>query len=376
MHNDENKKPEISKSKYELTLSEFPIFILSKKTVDDLKGIIYEDTIVGKDYEIVKREWQVLPDSRLGFGTASTFETLFDLFQIWKDQGFKDPFIQFGTIYQLLKRKEQKHGKTQYQQIVKDLKCLVGIRIEAKNAFWDNEKKGYVDMTFHLFDRLDIYKDKPTGQATLPFARIKASDILYGSVLKNSLLTADFDSKFFHSLAPVEQRLAIYLSKVFRSQAVHKREMTLFAQQMPIYAKQTKHVKQQLKRASSGLIAKGFKLLSSFNFEKAADGRTELVVFKRNDAAARTKAPARQLKEGGKEPYEIDVLVQDILEVCQDQKSENFYRRVAHLLPRQDIYRALSEVKEVRDTGQIKTNKGAVFTSLIKKCAEGQGIEL
>jgi hypothetical protein len=170
--------------------------------------------------------------------------------------------------------------------------------------------------------------------------------------------------------------LAIYLSKVFRSQAIHKRELTLFAQQMPIYAQQTKHVKERIKKASAGLMGKGFKLLSSFNFEKAADGQTELVVFKRNEAAARSRPPARQLTEGGKEPYEIDLLVQDILEVCQDQKSEGFYRRVAHLLARQDIYRALSEVKEIRDTGQIKTNKGAVFTSLIKKCAEAQGINL
>lgn len=64
------------------------------------------------------------------------------------------------------------------------------------------------------------------------------------------------------------------------------------------------------------------------------------------------------------------------MEVCQDEKSKAFYQRVAQLLPHQDIYRALSQVKEIRDTGQIKTNKGAIFTSLIKKCAEGQDINL
>ena len=78
----------------------------------------------------------------------------------------------------------------------------------------------------------------------------------------------------------------------------------------------------------------------------------------------------------GKEDYEIDLLVEDILEVCQDEKSTGFYKKVARLLPQQDIYRAISEVKEVRDLGEIKKNKGAIFTSIIKKYARERGLDL
>lgn len=373
----ETKKSELLKSKYELTLSEFPIFILSKKTDTGIKSIDYEDTILGKDNEVVKREWKVFPDSELGFGTASTFETLFDLFQIWKESNFNSQYIQFGTVYHLLKRKGQSTGKQQYRQVAKDLNCLVGVRITAKNAFWDNERKAYVDMTFHLFDRLDIYREKHDRQDVLPFARIKASDVLYGSVQKNSLMTADFDSEFFHSLTPMEQRLAIYLSKIFRSQAIHKRELMEFARQIPINAKQTKHIKERIKKACAGLIGKGFKPLTSFDFETAADGRTELVIFRRNGAAPAGKEITKYRPQGtGKEDYEIDLLVEDILEVCQDEKSTGFYKKVARLLHKQDIYRAISEVKEVRDLGEIKKNKGAIFTSIIKKIAQERGIEL
>ena len=46
---DVNQKPEISKSKYELTLAEFPLFILSKKDGKGIQSIVYEDTIQGKD---------------------------------------------------------------------------------------------------------------------------------------------------------------------------------------------------------------------------------------------------------------------------------------------------------------------------------------
>lgn len=376
-----NKKQEYLKSKYELTLSEFPIFILSKKTDKSITAINYEDTIIGRDNEIVKREWKVLPDAEAGFGSASTFETLFDLFQVWKDQGFDSPYINFGTVYHLLKRKGQSTGKQQYRQIIKDLNCLVGVRVIAKNAFWDNERKAYVDMTFHLFDRLDLYKEKPSGQAALPFARIKASEVLFGSIMKNSLLTADFDSEFFHALTPMEQRLAIYLSKIFRSQAVHKRELNEFARQIPINAKLAKHVKERVKKACQGLLDKGFKPLASCTFEKGADGKTELIVFRRKGGATEEKSLVRfngpkKTQAVNKEDYEIDLLAEDILEVCQDEKSLPFYKKVARLISREDIYRAIAEVKEIRDLGEVRTNKGAIFTSLIKKYAVEQGIEL
>lgn len=371
-----DRKPDTSKSKYELTLSEFPIFILSKQSKPEIESINYRDTIIGKDNEIVEREWKVYPDSELGFGTASTFETLFDLFQIWKERNFESQYIHFGTVYNLLKRKGQATGRQQYRQVVKDLNCLVGVRITAKNAFWDNERKAYVDMTFHLFDQVDIYREKHNRQKALPFARIKASDVLYGSVQKNSLLTADFDSDFFHSLTPMEQRLSIYLSKIFRSQSFHKRELMEFAKQIPINAKQTKHIKERIKKACNGLLEKGFKALDSFSFETAADGKTELVVFKRNTSYQSREVGKRNSFGLGKDDDHIGLLVEDILEICQDEKSAGFYKKVARLLPDQDIYQAIAEVKEVRDLGEIKKNKGAIFTSIIKKYARERGLDL
>lgn len=381
MKEKEQKTPKISKSKYELTLAEFPIFLLSKGgkgSAKDIQHIKYSDTISGKDGKLVQRNWIAYPDGKLGFGTPSTLETFFDLFQIWKENDFRDQYINFNSIYNLLKRKGRGDSSREYKQVTRDLHCLVGVRIEAQNAFWDNELKGYVDMTFHLFDNLQLYKEKPIGQATLPFARIKASDVLYGSILKNSILIADFDSKFFHSLTPVEQRLALYLSKIFRSQTVHKRKILELAQQIPIHAKQTKHIKERLKKASAGLIDKGFNPLASFGFEKAADRKTELIVFKRKgDLAAIPKRKVQQAQVGPeKDRYQINLLVEDILAVCGDKKSEVFYRKVARLMPDNTIYRAISEVKEVRDLGEMKRSEGALFTSLIKKYAQEQGIDL
>lgn len=372
-----NKPPEISKSKYELTLAEFPLFLLSKKiNQKTVKSIHYEDKIVGQDGIEVKREWSVYPDGKLGFGTSSTFSTLFELFQIWKDYNFDGQNIQFGSVHQILKRLARPtSGLNHYNQIIRDLNCLVGIRIEAKNAFWDNELKAYVDMTFHLFDVLYLYKEKPYGQATLPFAAIKASDVLYGSIQKNALLTANFDSKFFHNLTPIEQRLALYLSKIFRSQNIHKRELLKLAQQIPIAAQQKKHIKQEIKKACTNLIKKGFGLLQSFEFKMGSEGE-ELVIFKRNGSPLLPYNGLKPKRKTDEEKAEIELLTADILAVCGDNKSANFYKKVAGLVPRNMIYRVLSEVKEVRDLGTIKKSKGAIFTNLIKKYATEKGIEL
>jgi hypothetical protein len=367
----------ISKSKYELTLAEFPIFLLSRSKDDAKKVIEYKDQITGKGGKMVDREWKVYP-SAFGFGTESTFSTLFELFQIWKEDNFEHQTIRFSSVYNILKRKGMDTGNQQYKQIIRDLECLVGITIKAKNAFWDNEVKAYVDMAFHLFDRYELFKEKPNGQATLPLAQIKASDVLYGSILKNSLLIAGFDSKFFHSLKPLEQRLAIYLSKIFRSQTMHKRDLMKFAEQVPIYAKQKKHIKLQIKRSCTGLMEKGFNLLESFEFEKGLN-KQEFIVFKRNGALPKAFTPTS--KKGnffgnGMEQSGIDFIVEDILAVCEDSKSIEFYKKIARTVPESTIYRALSEVKETRDLGEIKKSKGALFTNLIKKYAQEQGIEI
>lgn len=375
MNLEDTKTTPVSKSKYELTLAEFPIFLLSRSKEDTRKVIEYKDQITGKGGQQVDREWRVFP-SASGFGTESTFSTLFELFQIWKEDNFNQQTIHFLSIYNILKRKGLDTGNQQYKQVIRDLDCLVGITIKAKNAFWDNEVKAYVDMAFHLFDSYHLFKEKPDSQATLPLAQIKASDVLYGSILKNSLLIAGFDSKFFHSLKPLEQRLAIYLTKVFRSQTMHKRDLLKFAEQVPIYAKQTKHIKQQIKRTCSGLMDKGFDLLESFDFENGFN-KQEFIVFKRSGSLPKTFHPKEKSEQFfgiGKAP--ADFLVEDILEVCEDKKSIEFYKKIARDVPESTIYRALSEVKEARDLGEIKKSKGALFTNLIKKYAQEQGIEI
>jgi hypothetical protein len=173
------------------------------------------------------------------------------------------------------------------------------------------------------------------------------------------------------------QRFALYLSKVFRTQPIHRRELSEFARQIPIIAKKRKHIKETIRQACDNLIKNGFQLLSDYNFILSADRQAELIVFYRAGSLNLYKANIRRKNyKTKKEQYKIDCLTEDILDICQDHKSKNFYQRVADLMPDEDIYQAISEVKEVRDSGHVKKSLGAVFTSRILKFAEQRGIIL
>jgi len=272
--------------KYEFNLAEFPVTILSKRPPKDLKVIEYQDTIVGKDGQVIPRRWKVSPSAEYGFGTSEALGTLFELFQMWKEQGFETPIIRFGSVYNLVKRMGLEDASLNYARRRKDLNALVGITIEAKNAFWDNKRKAYVDATFHLFDRLHLYrKEAASRQQILPFAYIEASRELWGSIEANALITLKHVAReVFHSLTPTQQRLALYLGKMLYSATEHRRDALQLARQLPIFAKSYKHIKEELSKACDRLIEKDFPYLTAYHYERRRDGKGENIVFHRKGA--------------------------------------------------------------------------------------------
>ncbi len=86
----------------------------------------YQDTITGKDGRRVTRKWAVFPSPSDGFGTSQVLDTLFEVFQLWKEQGFRSRVIQFESLYSLLKRKGLKQDtEPAYDRLKKDLDALV-----------------------------------------------------------------------------------------------------------------------------------------------------------------------------------------------------------------------------------------------------------
>ena len=371
----ETPKGKPKKPRYELTLAEFPIALLSKVPKGDLEVLEYRDVIEGKDGKPTERTWRVVPSKKYGFGGPTTIGTLFEIFQIWHEQGFQDRQIKFQSIYRLIDRKFlHSKGRKNYLTVVRDLKTMAHITFDAVNAFWDNEKRAYVSVYgFKLFDYVAIYTDKPNGQAALPFSYVQVSDLLWESVNKQSFFPVGIKRELFHSFKPLEQRLVLYLEKIFRSQHTHKRDLFKLAEQLPIQSKAKFKIKQVLKQATEGLIRKGYDKINGYKFEKSADGRSENVVFYRTGTL---EFPFRSsLRKEKKEPVEAEDLVNQILEDMGDEESKGFYTLVAQRMPKETIYRVLSEIRlEARESG-IR-NKGAIFTVKIKRYAQEQGIDL
>ena len=369
--NKEIEKPKQS-ARYEMNLAEFPIAVLSKAIPEERKTIEYSDWIVGRNGERKRRNWIVTASAKWALPTGSALRTLFELMQVWKENNLKTKIIPIGSRYNLLKRMGASDSKRDYERVERDLNSLVGITIQAKNAFWDKEAQAYVSKTFHLFEELSLYEQEIKGkerkvQQSLPFAYIKASDILYSAVKKGNVLT--IDSKFFRSLtAPTEQRLALYLTKMLKRQAFHKRDIFKLAHQLPIYSKYPSDIKKTLNKALKGLIDKGFSLLERHYYQKSSDGRSENIVFVKAKQTPKSKTEAQD--------YKVQALVEDMLRALHDEKSRAFYAKIAKLCPQQMIYRALSETKQDYSDSSIRKSRGAIFTEKIKRYAKETGIDL
>jgi len=369
-----NKKPKLGKesAKYEMNLAEFPIAVLSKRIPSDKKTIEYSDWIIGKNGERKQRDWVVTAAAKWALPTGSALRTLFELMQLWKENNLKSKIIPIGSRYNLLKRMGARDSKRDYKRVEKDLNSLVGITIQAKNAFWDKEAQAYISKTFHLFEELSLYDREIKAkegmiQQSLPFAYIKASDIFHEAVKKGNILT--IGSEFFRRLtAPTEQRLALYLTKMLKRQSVHKRDIFKLAEQLPIYSKYASDIKKTLDKALKGLIDKEFSLLEKYYYEKSANGKSENVVF--------VKPKQRSKQDREPEDYKAQALVEDMLQVLGDKKSRSFYTKIAKACSQDMIYRALSETKQDYPGTSIRKSKGAIFTEKIKRYAKETGIDL
>ena len=371
--------PAVDSSKYELSLAEFPVFLVSKKLPADLTSINYTDTIYPEGVP-TERHWKVTWAQEYGPPTQSASETFFELYQIWKEEGFRSEWIYFKSIYALLKRRGISKGKRTYDQITKDLNCLASINIIAKNAFYDSSKKKYIDGAFHLFEEVILEKDTPNRPDGKTSGYIRASRHLLNSVQINSFLFG-IPEKEYYKLPGLQQRLCQYLKKMFLvyPEGISRKIRDLI-NQIPLHCEQ-RQAKHQILKAAEEIIAA--KIIPSFikvrmqspntiRFETFVEAeQTELFSDKDLAKTANTKDRAAIQKEQAEESY------YEISKFCTDiKKSERFYRLVAARMSVHDVRKAISETKEYERTSEKAVNRNRVFTSRVLDIADQRGISL
>ena len=264
-------------ARYDHSLAEFPAFRFGRRRRSGPDELIhFSDTIAAPNsaHQRLVREWTVYPSARWGYGGATTQALLFDLHQIWKTQGFRGTRIYFGTLRNLYQC--QHRGKNpsmlDYTRLRRDLDILCGYEFDCVNAFWDPVSRTYGDMrAWHLFTGwYEATRARPDDpQQELPFGFVELSETFAKIAQARGFFVTGFDSELFHSLRPVEQRLALYLSKMFVSQEFHRRHEADLYHALPIEAARLTKRRQTLREAAQGLKDKGYPNLAEFRFEKA-----------------------------------------------------------------------------------------------------------
>lgn len=341
---------EIDPSSFDLNFAEFPIAHLSKrlpKGVSKTK-IKYSDWITGKDGIKVERTWTITSNAEdsngnlIGLGGPTSVSVFYEIMQIWKDQGNKGDKIYVGSYFGLLKRLGWGTGGVNYQQLDNDLRSIYDLKIETENAYYDKELNKYVDCTYKPFIGWALFKKNQIKDYMTDYGYIQVHPDFAESFPKKSLYYLPFESSFFHQLTSHEQKLAFYLTKIFnpyrrKIQSKYTRNILELCGQLPIYGEARKQ-KYYLLNAAKGLINKNFILLE--NFEVEGDNIT---LYNRQQTSMLSQL---KINSKFKSPKTVSILVEDILKICGDKSSTNFYTIVAKYVPDELIYKALSEARQ------------------------------
>lgn len=366
------ERVETDSGRYDVDLAEFPMFRYHRQAGSSgiRAPLTYADTIVARDGVSVAREWKVFPGA-FGFGGQTTQRVLYELLQLYIEQGCRGTQIQFGTPRALLLRMwgEDRHPSTKdYTRLRRDLDILRGYDFHCRNAFWDRRRRTYVDMHWRLFGDVCYFKPRAhsVDQEELPFGFIEASRVLQQIAHTRGFFCLGFNSRLFHSLKPLEQRLALYLSKKFMSQSLHRRYVSDLARALPVEASDPKDARKVIGRAAQGLLQKRIPTLKGFAFEKSPRTGEWLVVFRRNVKPRQTyRLPARGALS--LDP-EVGVLVHDIVQHVGARDDVLWWTKCAEALGPDRVHQGLSQLKEAAQCQQVRS-RGALLTRIFKDLA-------
>lgn len=361
--------------RYDFDLAEFPLFRFCKTSSRRLvrDPIVYSDTIRGKDGKPVPREWRAYPGP-FGFGGPSTHALLYDLLQLYAEQGARGTQIQFGTLRSLfLRRGERNPSRRDYDRLRRDIDILRGYDFHCRNAFWDRSRRAYVDMRWRLFGSVFYFKEAPDdGRTQLPFGFIEVSPVLAEIARSRGFFALGFDHKLFHSMKPLEQRLAVYLAKKFISQQTHRKPLDELARALPIEAARPADVRVAVRLAAEGLLEKKLPCLSWFAFERGRGGRC-IVVFERK-LAPRQDRRSNRIAAEVLEPS-VALYLDLIAEAVGTHDDAVWWTYCIRRLGVGSLDRALGQLKEACRAGKVR-NRGGLLTKILKDIAAETGISI
>jgi hypothetical protein len=253
----------------EMNLAEFPLTLLSTRSDPKIKTLEFKDQIKSKNGDVINREWTITGADKFGLPTASDDEVLIGLLKLSVDQGFEDRKVYF-TRYELLKALQWTTEGRSYKRLMNALDRLSGVRIKAKNAFFDNSSKTHSTVNFGIIDAYEINDGRDSS------GQERASFFLWSEVLYKSFQVGyikKLDLGFYLALeSAVSKRLFRYLDKHFWYKSKLTIAVFTLAHEKLGISRNYKYlssIRQQIDPALDELVAAGF--LEGYGYQGRGD---------------------------------------------------------------------------------------------------------
>jgi hypothetical protein len=279
----------------EMNLCEFPFSLIDRTVPPGQKTFQVQDTIRGRENQEVSRIWTVTGSDLWGLPTIIEEHVYVALMEVTRELDFQSRRVPI-TRYDLIQRMQWKRTGDSYHRLEQALKCLTGITIDAKNAFWDPEKKSYLSLTFGILDGVALQEEaggRKSERSPLPQSWIEWNSILFANMQHGNLKF--LDTGFYFSLDHyIAQRLYRYLDKKRydgkRVYAISLYDLAFTHLGLkPLTPAYPSLLKQRLAPAHEELIQRGF--LEEVRFRTGAEG--EIVEY--HFARQTKRSPSRPL---------------------------------------------------------------------------------
>ena len=197
----------------EMNLAEFALGLASDRNLKQEKTVERRQTQFLSDGTRIDQTWTITGSDKFGLPRASDDDILLGLLKIASDQGFRDRQVNFSR-YELLKVLELDLNGRNYERFESALERLAGVRIIAKNSFWDNSCKSYVSLNFGIIDDYCLVEKRGrlSSQLELPLTHVTFNEKFFSSMQSGNVKRIDLT--LYNSLKSyISKRLYRYLDK-------------------------------------------------------------------------------------------------------------------------------------------------------------------
>jgi len=265
-----------------MNLAEFPFALLSDRVPAATTVLQVGDVVTDAQGRSVTRTWTVSGSEKHGLPVAGDEEVYVVLMEVTREQGFESRRVPI-TRGDLVARMGWHHDGRSYQRIERALDRLMGVTIKAENAFWDNSRRGYVTLSFHILDSYALYDERPSRRDDGRGPRLLQSHVVWNEAIFASFQAGNvkyLDTAFWFSLrSSIARRLYRYLDKKrYDGKETYRIGLQKLGHDklgMP-RSYYPSHIKQKLGGAHDELLQTGF--LEEVEYERGRDGG-QLVVY-------------------------------------------------------------------------------------------------